>query len=528
MKKRLQAFKCLRCRPVGDPEEQLASLLKRYPEAAAELTLTGHFGRNMAAALRGESDAVQLLFPDGSLESAERLYQNSPYFRFYNCLIQAAVAGALARLPAGRAVRILEIGAGTGGTTYRVLQQLPEEQTEYFFTDVSNLFLVKARAKFRNYPFVRYQLLDIEQDPEKQGFASHSFDLILASNVLHATADLRKTMRHVKRLLAAQGLLIMLEATRPQRFGDLIVGLTEGWWKFTDSDLRPSHALMTRDNWLRLISESGFEAPCTLKGGELDSGVFSSQAVILARGAPLAKESSRVSSELIQDKDTWVIFSDKQGVGDGLADRLAASGQSFCRVETGADFANLGGGHFRLNPAKPTDFQRLFDLLHGPERSSRSRVVYLWALDADLSENTDPAQLEAGQKLVCGAALSLVQAMAKADPQSFSGLWLVTQGAQAIGVQRESIAPAQSSLWGFGRTVAIEHPQMKCVLVDLDICDPQAASQMLADELNIGHGATQVAWRDKSRYVARLTRRTKVRCLTGSPRAPHIFSRCSW
>jgi NADPH:quinone reductase-like Zn-dependent oxidoreductase/SAM-dependent methyltransferase/short-subunit dehydrogenase/acyl carrier protein len=502
-------FQMLKVPATSNPEEQLASLLKRYPEAAAELTLTGHFGRNMSAALHGERDAVQLLFPDGSLESAERLYQDSPYFRFYNCLIQATVADALARLPAGRAVRILEIGAGTGGTTYRVLQKLPAEQTEYVFTDVSNHFLLKARAKFGNYPYVRYQLLDIEQDPEEQGFASHSFDLILASNVLHATADLRKTMHHVKRLLGAQGLLIMLEATRPQRFGDLIVGLTEGWWKFTDSDLRPSHALMARENWLRLISEAGFEAPCALNGRELDSGVFSSQAVILARGAPLTKEISRVSGELIQDKHSWVIFSDKKGVGAGLADCLAASGQCLCRVETGADFAILGDGNFRLNPAKPTDFQRLFDLLHDSDSSSHSRVVYLWPLDVDLSENTDPAQLEAGQKLVCGAALSLVQTLAKSDPRRLAGLWLVTQGAQAIGVQSESIVPAQSSLWGFGRTVAIEHPQMKCMLVDLDSCDPQAASKMLADELNIGHGATQVAWRNKSRYVARLTRRTK-------------------
>ncbi|NIP84989.1 MAG: methyltransferase, partial [Planctomycetales bacterium] len=95
-----------------------------------------------------------------------------------------------------------------------------------------------ARRKFREFPFVRYGTLDIELDPQSQGFAAEQFDVVLAANVLHATRDLRQAIGHVRQLLAPQGMLVLLEGTRPQGWLDLIFGLTDGWWRFVDTDLR--------------------------------------------------------------------------------------------------------------------------------------------------------------------------------------------------------------------------------------------------------------------------------------------------
>ena len=39
-------------------------------------------------------------------------------------------------------------------------------------------------------------------------------------------------------LLAPGGLLVLLEGTTPQRFGDLTVGLLDGWWAYTDTERR--------------------------------------------------------------------------------------------------------------------------------------------------------------------------------------------------------------------------------------------------------------------------------------------------
>ena len=247
-----------------DPEEQRIYLLKRYPTAVAELTLLERCGSQLALVLRGQADPVELLFPQGDLFTATQFYTNSPIAQVMNTMVQKALLSAIEQLPPGRKIRVLEIGAGTGGTTSYLLPQLPEEQTEYVFTDLSSFFLNQAREKFQDYPFVQYQILDIEQDLASQGFSPHQYDLIVAANVLHATADLENTLEQVKQLLVPEGLLIMLEVTTPGYWVDLTFGLTEGWWKFTDRDWRSNSPLLTPEKWQILFQEIGWSESAIL------------------------------------------------------------------------------------------------------------------------------------------------------------------------------------------------------------------------------------------------------------------------
>ena len=360
-------FEICTIKAMEDPEVHLAKLLESYPAADAQLRLIGHFGRNLSAALCGDRDPLQLLFPDGSIDAAEKFYRDSPYFRFYNHLIHETITLVLEGMPPGRNIRILEVGGGTGGTTSGLMPRLPERRTEYLFTDVSNLFLKKAKEKFGNFPFVSYGILDIEREPLEQGLASHHFDIVLAANVLHATADLRQTLRNVKSVLRPDGLLILLEATSPQRFADLIVGLTEGWWKFSDRDLRSSYPLLPRERWLGLLSELEFGEPTSLLEQELSSGAFSSQSVILARGPRLNPNLPQIKTFVPESLDRWLIFSDRQGLGTQLASQLEESGQPCCLVTGGDGFADLGQRHFSINPDIPEDFDRVIgQVLTGP------------------------------------------------------------------------------------------------------------------------------------------------------------------
>src|SRR6185436_407132 len=118
-----------------------------------------------------------------------------------NELTVRVLAEAVRGLPPDRKLRIVEIGAGTGGTTEYLLDRLPADRVEYLFTDVGALFIAKAADKFANYPFMKYGLLDIERDPAEQQFAGRQFDVVVAANVLHATVNVRQTLRHVKRLM---------------------------------------------------------------------------------------------------------------------------------------------------------------------------------------------------------------------------------------------------------------------------------------------------------------------------------------
>src|SRR5262249_49339433 len=151
---------------------------------------------------------------------------------------------AVENLLAGQTLRVLEIGAGTGAMSKSIIEALPKLQTQYTFTDVSPRFLTHAQGRFYQYPFVEYRVLDIEQPPLGQGFEANRYDMVVATNVLHATRDLRQTLTHVCELLAPGGTLIMLEGTAPSAWLDLVFGMLEGWWRFADTELRRSHPLL--------------------------------------------------------------------------------------------------------------------------------------------------------------------------------------------------------------------------------------------------------------------------------------------
>ena len=200
-------------------------LAERHPNCSAELTLTCRCARQLSSVLRGE-DPLPLLFPDGSLADTENLYQASPPARAYNSLIASALEAALRDWPAARPLRVLEIGAGTGSTTAYVLPVLAAlgARLDYTFTDIGRGFLQRARDKFADSPRMQYAALDVTSDPVLQGFTTGSYDIIIAANVLHATPDLALTVGNVGKLIAPGGLLVLLEGSTTQRFGDLTVG----------------------------------------------------------------------------------------------------------------------------------------------------------------------------------------------------------------------------------------------------------------------------------------------------------------
>src|SRR5690606_36967160 len=117
-------------------------------------------------------------------------YRDSPLAVAFNSVVAEGVARLAAA--AGRPLRVLEIGGGTGGTTAHVLQRVGG-RIDYTFTDVSPLFTARARARFGAREGVDFRELDLERDPAEQGFSGRTFDVVIASNVLHATADLRAT-----------------------------------------------------------------------------------------------------------------------------------------------------------------------------------------------------------------------------------------------------------------------------------------------------------------------------------------------
>ncbi|HEX4310699.1 MAG TPA: type I polyketide synthase [Acidobacteriaceae bacterium] len=284
--------------PAEKPETEQATLLTRWPSFAAELGFLAQTSR-MHEVLTGAASPLEVLFPAGSLQLAERVYQDSPAAQVFHRAVAVAVRKAVLGFPGGQKVRVLEVGAGTGSTTSYALPLLADLSVDYLFTDISPAFLEKARTKFSAFPFVRYATLDLESPAHSTN--AERADVLVAANVLHATADLRQTLTTLRQMLAPGGILVLVEGTTPQRFGDLTVGMTAGWWRFTDTGLRPDYPLVSREKWVGLLREAGFETGAVGASSASDS-LEAQQTILVARlpqtasSAPLSPAVLRLSS----------------------------------------------------------------------------------------------------------------------------------------------------------------------------------------------------------------------------------------
>ncbi|KAM5467173.1 Type I Iterative PKS [Microsporum ferrugineum] len=159
-------------------------------------------------------------------------------------------------------VRVLEIGAGVGSATAKALRNLTlaggtRMYSTYTFTDISPGVLPSAKERFKDFEKIEYSILDITRDPTTQGFKTESFDLIIASNVLHATPVLTTTLKNVRALLAPGGRFLLEELCPVIPFFGFVMGVLPGWWLGED-DGRVTAPYVTPERWDRELRESGF------------------------------------------------------------------------------------------------------------------------------------------------------------------------------------------------------------------------------------------------------------------------------
>ena len=377
------------------------------PPSLPEAVLLNRCGPELRAVIEGRSDPLELLFPGGDQTDATSLYRDSPFTHAANAIAAEALSELLADFgPA----RVIEVGAGTGGTTQALLGRLrPGDQ--YLFTDVSPAFVAAGRRRFG----LDGRTLDLERPLAEQGIEPHAYDVVVAANVLHATSDLVATLARVRELLRPGGALLLVENGAPMLWGDLTFGLTDGMWRFTDLGLRRGHALLPRSAWHQLLADAGFAVE-SFAAGTASTAPASGLLVFLARraGARVIREAGR----------------------EPIADA--------------------------------TD-----------------------VIDARALHVTSPDQVMA----LVGEVVELARtAAAMPTPPR---LWLVTQRARAV-LPGERTVPAQAALFGLANTLALEHPELRATVLDVD--DPAAAHELIRQ----GTPETRLAVRRGQAHVLRL------------------------
>ena len=487
----------------ADVDEFADWMTREYPHGVNEIGVFRRSAGTLADALVGRADPLTLLFSSGDPTAAD-LYLKAPAARAANRLIGDTVAMLLKDLPEGRRVRVLEVGAGTGSATASVLPELPAGRFEYTYTDVSAGFFSEAEERFgHGGGAIQYRVLDIERDPAGQGFDAHGYDLVIASNVLHATRYLNKTLSHCRQLLRPSGTLLALEGLRPQGWVDLIFGQLDGWWRFADA-YRPQHALASPEVWQRALADAGFEDAAVLGPEPGDTSRPPDRGVILARGPSHVQEPAGV----------WVLAGDASGIADDLAALLTARNQTVFLAgatsngDTGRQDAGQSTKIVRtsLDAASRESWRALIESL--PADVPLNGVVHLEALDGHGVDAT-PDELRADTKRVGGSALALTQGIVDADAAPDKGVWFLTCGAQVL--ERERAGQLSGALlWGFGRALTRETPHLRPRMIDLDPTDPAASLPALVNELLYPDAETHVAYRLGIRRAARLVRANAV------------------
>lgn len=256
-------------RPVADLWEEWEGKTAAWasdPNRQAQRSLLEACLRGLPGVLSGRQRATDVMFPNSSMHLVEGVYRGNPQADYFNDVLGKALSACIERQlqadPESR-IRIIEIGAGTGGTTAALLpvvRRYPVD--EYCYTDISKAFLLHAEKQFGpQCPVLTTAIFDVTRPLDSQSVAANRYDFAIAANVLHATANIRETIRNAKATLKNRGVLLLNEISAWSLFNHLTFGLLEGWWLYEDAAVRlPGSPGLSPAKWREILAAEGFES----------------------------------------------------------------------------------------------------------------------------------------------------------------------------------------------------------------------------------------------------------------------------
>lgn len=211
------------------------------------------------------------------------------------------------------------------------------------------------------------------------------------------------------------------------------------------------------------------------------------------------------SSEMPATPGSWLLFAGTDVERD-LTTWLTSQGERVIVVTQGDTYRQIKPDRYELDPIDDGAYIALLRDVCGPEYPSCRGVIYAWSTNISAD---NAVALKTAEELGCASVVALVRALGETGWPEMPRLWLLTRGAQMVSEAPGPVAAAQALAWGLGRVVAVEHPELRCTLIDLSPAGAQGEGQQLVDEIWSGVAAltaSQVALRGAERCVARLAR----------------------
>ncbi|KAJ4007634.1 hypothetical protein NW752_010300 [Fusarium irregulare] len=411
---------------LNDTQADILALTDKYRHHVDALLIEST-GQNLPATIRAKDSILQHMTKDNLLG---RFYEEGIGLSTANWWLAHMVKQISHRYPA---MKILEIGAGTGGTTQATLPSLGTSFSSYTYTDVSSGFFEAAEDKFKTYADrMVFKVFDMVKSPAEQGFTEGSYDMILASNVLHVAEDLDVMMGNVRKLLKPGGFLVNLETvTNDMLRNGIIMGGLPGWWIGAESG-RPHGPMLDLASWNSLLKRCGFG------GIETSTPVYDSIHAVAVWAA--------------QATDDRVAL---------LKDPLAAQPST----KADAHLVIVGGSSLST-----------FTLLESVKSQLQDRFSSFEHLRS--VESLDKATLPPGSTVLSLADLDepVMKSVTQAKMDGLKTLWTQARNILWVtkGVRYEN--PFSYMMFGIGRVVRFENPNINLQLLDVDSISDEVGS----------------------------------------------------
>ncbi|MEH2262944.1 beta-ketoacyl synthase N-terminal-like domain-containing protein [Nostoc sp.] len=528
--------------------DQIDTLLEevriRWTDTPQNINLIQIFGENLVAVLTGQKEPLELhvatLVNQG--EISRQYLPSEVYLRG----IMRAMVEKLAIIPPDVNLRILEIGGGTGIATVELLPVLTSQQTNYTFTDVGGFFVKEAKNKFSRYPFVQYGLLDIERSPQEQGYNNHSFDVVVAVNVLHIARNIKETLQHVQSLLAPGGFLLLWEITQPRPESDMIDALIMNPIEDEKGSRNMANPFLSKEQWQEALNSCGFVEVAAFSEFE----AFGEHVFIAQASSSAALSAPAAFTALVDQKDVakmpqvlshkkrdiadwfyipswkrsmppqplkltqprcWLVFIDECGLGSQIVKRLKLENQNVITVKMGEQFCSqskpstdgLYQHEYTINPQQRDDYHILIKELRALNLTPKT-IVYLWSV-------TPPDHIELGlesvdsQDLNFYSLLFLAQAIGELNLIDSLEIGIVSNNMQEL-TGEEVLSPEKALVLGPCKMIPIEYPNINCRSIDVVIPELESWQRnklvdQLLTELTTQPSDQIIAYRGNHRWV---------------------------
>ncbi|KAI3400337.1 hypothetical protein diail_3354 [Diaporthe ilicicola] len=365
-------------------------------------------------------------------------------------------------------MKILEVGAGTGGTTTLILNAIGDRTlassclSQYTYTDISSGFFEPAQEDFKEWAaFLDFKILNIEKDPVQQGIQPGVYDLVVANNVLHATTSIDACLANCRTMLKPGGTLLLVELTGTMARVPMIFGTLSGLWNGVN-DNRNWGPMLTEEGWHARLQQQGFTGLDTVFRDHTTKDY--SHSLMLSRALPLP--ASELPEEVLIITRSQQVEGEDEATISSLFRTLQSDG---CEVKM-------------CSLSESTSYNL----------STKSCISFL-EVPGSFLDTINSDDFEALQNLILKAK---------------SILWLTR------GAAMDSQSPESNLLPGLSRTIRGEIPSIQLTLLDLD---PTGATGQINTERsilgvlrsstnakNVERPDWEYALRDSKVYVSRL------------------------